>query len=107
MPILFICSMYLMMDYNIDGYIAFLKMIKKLKLHICCCCCCHHMVIEQLDKLNNSDEHVSSDIVVSIKKDKGNSMETTHIFETRNMSMDDQRIATNGRELSIETITNA
>ena len=49
--------MYLMMDYNVDGYVKFLKAFYRMKLYFCYCCC-RHMIIDQLRELDrdtNSD----------------------------------------------------
>ena len=47
-------SMHLMMDYNEQKYIKFLKFIHRLRLHKICCCCCKDMVQQQLKELDDN-----------------------------------------------------
>ena len=87
--------MYLMMDHNEKQYHKFLKLLYYSKVYYLCCCC-KNMVIEQLNTLkdnetNNNEEEIDHD--------------KTSIFETRNASIDDQKIVKNGMELSAQTIT--
>ena len=92
-------SMYLMMEYNEKEYNQFLRFIHKTKLYFCCCCC-KYMVIDQLniDSKTLSDEVSKNNVKNIVIKE---TRETS--FETAVKSVNDQRIDTNGCELSVET----
>ena len=100
-------SMYLMMEHNISQYILFLRLLKKFKLHFFCCCY-RHIVIDQLEEING--DLVRMRTISGGTEDKNNErvnkIEVTATFETRDISVNDQKIVTNGRELSIETTVN-
>ena len=52
-------AMYLMMDYNEDKYIKFLKLVHCLRFHVVCCKY-RNMVTDQLDELVISDIEIIS-----------------------------------------------
>eukprot|EP01084_Bolivina_argentea_P104056 186369_1 len=90
------CSMFLMLDHNKKQYIKFLQCIYYLKCHWICCKW-RYMVIDQLNEALIDTQTLSSNVI--------NNKEKSIELETRNMSVNDQKIATNGNELSVETIT--
>ena len=101
-PVTMSFCMYLMMEYNKDLYNKFLKIIHLTKLDTVYCCCCKYVV---MDQLNEMDEDIQTAVtVVDMKRDNVNKTIDTE-YETRNMSLNDQKIATNGCELSVQTIT--
>ena len=92
-------SMYLMMDHNKDKYFRFLTRIYTLRLNYLCCCC-RGMVEKQLavfDKnMNGMTEVIASD---TANKKRNEESQT-------NISIHDQKIDTNGVELSVKSEIN-
>ena len=90
-------SMYLMMDYNVKGYVKFLRVIHYLKLHFICCKY-RSMVVDQLSELDKNVQRLSVDVAT-------NTMERQRRIEDETkITVNDQKIATNGNELSVETM---
>ena len=103
-PFSYCYAMFLMMDHNHSEYIMFLRVIAKLRLHICCCCCCGYiMVKEQLNEVDamDMDDKKALELQLEMQEtQKNNNMDDSDKYETRNMSEDDQKITSNGNELS-------
>ena len=85
-------SMYLMMDHNQTEYVQFLKFLRWFKLHWICCKW-RYIVHEQLNELRQ-EEVVILNMVI-----RGPTIETNV------SSLNDQKIKTNGNELSVDTCT--
>ena len=66
--------MYLMMDYNIESYWNFLRVIHGTKLHFCCCCC-RFMVVEQMELLELQIQDKRNESVTTNATTGGNAAE--------------------------------
>ena len=86
-------SMYLMQQHNDKEYKQFLRFVDKLKLQYICCCCKSVINDAGIFMQDNMDQHVNE---IRVEK-----RPTLNTFDTRNISIDDPKIATNGCELSI------
>ena len=94
--IIYSMSMYLMMEHNEHSYIIFLRIISCCRLDwICCCCICRNLPQQQLMELQRRKT-----------KDVGDArtVDVSSQWETRNNSVDDQKIKATGNEMSIETV---
>ena len=85
-------SMYLMMDHNKNHYIQFLKIIRCLKLNWICCNW-RYIVHKQLNELEKDPDQEPPSILPQAPT-----------IDTIVFSMADQKINTNGNELSLDTI---
>ena len=87
-----------MMDHNQEHYQHFLKCIYCSRLHWFCCCC--RLIVTQQLKAFDQDQ---SSRFVKIENDDDTERTISRVFDTRDISIQDQGINTTGMELSIET----
>ena len=90
-----------MMQHDEGEYFRFLKIIYCCKLHIICCCCCGYIDVEQLTRL---DSEILAKMEKKVVDDVGmDTQKESSIWQTRDQSVQDHGINTNGMELSVPT----
>ena len=88
------------MEHNKEKYFRFLKIVYYTKLHIISCCCYGYMVTEQMAQLDSDISGMEEEMVDKKDRKKTHERQSTDL-DTRNITIDDYKINTNGMELSV------